>query len=63
MTVRFGTQTVLRNLSLEVRRGETLVVIGESGCGKTVLLKDADRLAEADAWSGPRSRAQSLGST
>lgn len=39
MTVRFGPQTVLRNLNLEVRRGETLVVIGESGCGKTVLLK------------------------
>lgn len=39
MTVRFGTQPVLRNLSLTVRRGETLAVIGESGCGKTVLLK------------------------
>lgn len=39
MSVRFGTQTVLRDLSLTVRRGETLVVIGESGCGKTVLLK------------------------
>ena len=39
LTIRFGDQTVLRNLSLDVRRGETLVVIGESGCGKTVLLK------------------------
>lgn len=39
MTVRFGTQTVLRDLSLQVRRGETLAIIGESGCGKTVLLK------------------------
>jgi phospholipid/cholesterol/gamma-HCH transport system ATP-binding protein len=35
----FGTQVVLHALNLEVRRGETLVVIGESGCGKTVLLK------------------------
>ena len=39
MTVRFGSQTVLRDLSIGVRRGETLAIIGESGCGKTVLLK------------------------
>jgi phospholipid/cholesterol/gamma-HCH transport system ATP-binding protein len=30
---------VLRNISLRIPRGQTLVVIGESGCGKTVLLK------------------------
>ena len=39
VTVRFGTQTVLRNLSLDINEGETLAIIGESGCGKTVLLK------------------------
>ena len=37
--VRFGNQRVLRNISFSVRRGEMLAVIGESGCGKTVLLK------------------------
>jgi phospholipid/cholesterol/gamma-HCH transport system ATP-binding protein len=37
--VKFGQQAVLRDVSLSVRRGETLAVIGESGCGKTVLLK------------------------
>lgn len=30
---------VLRGVSLEVARGQTVVVIGESGCGKTQLLK------------------------
>ncbi len=35
----FGSQHVLRDLTIDVRRGETLVVIGESGCGKSVTLK------------------------
>jgi phospholipid/cholesterol/gamma-HCH transport system ATP-binding protein len=37
--VRFGTQQVLRDISLDLAAGETLVILGESGCGKTVLLK------------------------
>jgi len=39
LTVTFSGQTVLRNIDLTVPRGETVAVIGESGCGKTVLLK------------------------
>jgi len=37
--VVFSRHTVLRDINLQVRRGETVAVIGESGCGKTVLLK------------------------
>ena len=37
--VRFGGGRVLRNINLKIPRGQTLVVIGESGSGKTVLLK------------------------
>ncbi len=37
--VRFGSNQVLRDINLTIRRGETVAVIGESGCGKTVLLK------------------------
>jgi len=37
--MRFGAQPVLRDISLRVNRGETVLVVGESGCGKTVLLK------------------------
>ena len=37
--VHFGHQRVLRDISLTVPRGQTLAIIGESGCGKTVLLK------------------------
>lgn len=40
LTVVFGTQNVLRNISFDVPVGETLAIIGESGCGKTVLLKN-----------------------
>lgn len=40
LTVSFGAQTVLRNISFEIGVGETLAIIGESGCGKTVLLKN-----------------------
>jgi phospholipid/cholesterol/gamma-HCH transport system ATP-binding protein len=36
---RLGSQHVLRGIDLAVRRGETCVVLGRSGCGKSVLLK------------------------
>ncbi|MFY8220681.1 MAG: ABC transporter ATP-binding protein [Pirellulales bacterium] len=39
VSVRFGQQDVLREISLDIPCGQTLVVLGESGCGKTVLLK------------------------
>jgi phospholipid/cholesterol/gamma-HCH transport system ATP-binding protein len=39
VSIGFRYQSVLRNINLAVRRGESLCVIGESGCGKTVMLK------------------------
>ncbi len=35
----FGDKKVLRGLSLGIHRGETMVVLGRSGSGKSVLLK------------------------
>src|SRR5262249_44465867 len=39
VAVQFGRQRVLHDVSLDIGKGQTLGVIGESGCGKTVLLK------------------------
>jgi phospholipid/cholesterol/gamma-HCH transport system ATP-binding protein len=39
MTVQFSRQTILNKINLSIPRGQTVVVIGESGCGKTMLLK------------------------
>ena len=39
VTMRFRQQTVLRDIDLQIERGQTVCIIGESGCGKTVMLK------------------------
>jgi osmoprotectant transport system ATP-binding protein len=44
-----GPGAILKNLSLEVRRGETLVFLGRSGSGKTTALKLINRLLEPSA--------------
>ena len=44
LTIRFGTQTVLSEINFDVKKGETIAIIGESGCGKTVLMKTIIRL-------------------
>jgi len=45
----FGPTTVLRGLSLEVSRGEAVVIIGPSGSGKSTLLQCINQLTPADS--------------
>ena len=45
----FETTPVLRGVSLELQKGETLVVMGGSGSGKTVLLRLMAGLLQPDA--------------
>jgi phospholipid/cholesterol/gamma-HCH transport system ATP-binding protein len=47
----FGGKPVLQGVSLEVAAGETLVLLGGSGSGKSVLLKHMNGLLRPDAGS------------
>ncbi|MFC2133013.1 ABC transporter ATP-binding protein [Bacteroidota bacterium] len=44
----FGRQQVLRGIDLTINEGETLAIIGRSGCGKSVLLKHIVGLLSPD---------------
>ncbi len=39
LNVQFGQQQVLRDITLKIPAGQTVAILGESGCGKTVLMK------------------------
>jgi phospholipid/cholesterol/gamma-HCH transport system ATP-binding protein len=39
LNVTFNGQTILKDIDLTIARGQTLAIIGESGCGKTVFMK------------------------
>ncbi|HKI77445.1 MAG TPA: ABC transporter ATP-binding protein [Ignavibacteriaceae bacterium] len=45
----FGNNKVLQGVDLEIHPGETIVIIGRSGCGKSVLLKHIVGLLHPDA--------------
>ena len=48
---RFAGHAAVDNVSLHVGRGETLVLLGTSGCGKTTTLKMINRLIEPSSGS------------
>jgi phospholipid/cholesterol/gamma-HCH transport system ATP-binding protein len=45
---RFGTKEVLKGINLTINKGETIVIIGRSGCGKSVLIKHIVGLLQPD---------------
>jgi osmoprotectant transport system ATP-binding protein len=51
LTKRFGSHIAVDDVSLHVGRGETLVLLGTSGCGKTTTLKMMNRLIEPGSGS------------
>src|SRR4030042_4805582 len=49
LTKSFNTHKVLDNLNLTIEKGSTCVIIGRSGCGKSVLLKHIVRILKPDS--------------
>ncbi len=55
VTKRFGSKTVLENVSYEIEKGETFVIVGSSGAGKSVSLQHMIRLLTPESgrvWVG-----------
>ncbi len=51
LKIGFGSQEVLKNVSLQLFSGENLVILGKSGTGKSVLIKCIVRLLQAEEGS------------
>jgi len=49
MSLKFGRQVVLKEISIQIPKGQTVAIIGESGCGKTMLLKSIVGLVKPSA--------------
>lgn len=49
VSLQFDRNPVLRNISFSVSRGETLIILGPAGCGKSVLMKLANGLLRPDS--------------
>lgn len=49
VSIGFEGKSVLKNLSFEVDRGQTMIILGPAGCGKSVLMKLANGLLSPDS--------------
>jgi phospholipid/cholesterol/gamma-HCH transport system ATP-binding protein len=49
VSIQFEDKHVLKNISFTVDRGETLIILGPAGCGKSVLMKLANGLLKPDS--------------
>ena len=53
---RFGGVTALRGVSLDLRAGEILALLGENGAGKSTLIKTLGGIVEPERGLDPLSR-------
>jgi phosphate transport system ATP-binding protein len=56
VSLAYGEKWVVRDVTLPVRQGEVLALIGASGSGKTTLLRSLNRLTEVTAGAGRAGR-------
>lgn len=45
----FDTNVIFQNVNFEINKGDSVVIIGGSGCGKSTMLRCIDRLIEPDS--------------
>src|ERR1700735_329924 len=46
VSIAYGAKLAVKSVSLPIRQGEVLALIGPSGCGKPTLLRSLNRLTE-----------------
>lgn len=46
LTIAYGNQKVLQNITVDIPNNQITTIIGPSGCGKTTLLKSLNRLVD-----------------
>jgi len=51
LTKKYGGRTVLDDVDLDIRRGECMVILGRSGSGKSVMLRQLNGLEKPEAGS------------
>jgi phosphate transport system ATP-binding protein len=56
LSVLYGENAAVKDVSLSIHAGEALALIGPSGCGKTTLLRTLNRLTETTAGAARRGR-------
>ncbi|MCX7599078.1 MAG: ATP-binding cassette domain-containing protein, partial [Armatimonadetes bacterium] len=57
LTKRFGNVVAVRDVNLDIRDGEFMVLVGPSGCGKTTCLRliaGLEEATEGEIWIGDR---------
>lgn len=49
LTKKFGDHTVLKDIDLDIQKGEVIAIIGPSGCGKSTFVRCLDLLEKSDS--------------
>lgn len=55
LTVQYGSKTAIKNLSLHIKAGEKLAIVGQNGAGKSTLLRELIKQADFDISFMPES--------